>query len=139
MKIQCECCGSQDMWKASVAYSQGRSSGSYAGSSYSSDGYGSHGGSFSSLTDFARRAAPPNAGVSDSLARIIGFSVLTVFGFNLHPLIGLCGILVVLYYLLKCIYCILRLPWHFKKKSVWQKSWICGRCGTLQVNQLGSY
>jgi hypothetical protein len=39
MKIQCECCGSQDMWKASVAYSQGRSSGSYAGSSYSSDGY----------------------------------------------------------------------------------------------------
>jgi hypothetical protein len=91
---------------------------------------GSYTGTAVSQTAFAKRAAPPASGIENYLWAILIFGGITIFAvkFSGMFLILLAGIPTAVVILL-LVRAIIRLPQLSRDKALWEKTWICRRCG----------
>jgi hypothetical protein len=142
--MQCPKCESDDVLSCSVAYEQGKSVIKTKGKSEGGDGGGrftaDHESTHTVLTEFAKRAAAPES-TTNSLWYSLFAAVAAYFivpsvwhDFTGHRpqwlnLLLLAGIAITIY----------RLVTGYKKRrseddgqrAVWERSWICKRCGTI--------
>jgi len=136
----CPQCGSVDAYSCPIAFERGTSPGTSSGSqTYSASGEGGwvrgtgvHGGSTTSQTGFAQRAAPPSHGLDEGpMIIFLGAAVAVVGTFWGGAALYGIGALFALWGVGHLIYRVVTLPDWFKRKAEWRRSWICGRCGTV--------
>lgn len=133
--MECPKCKSSDVVSCQIAYEQGTSKTAMSGdaSSTGSGGNyqeGNYTGTAVTQTGFAKRAAPPASGIVDLLWGLMIFGGITIAavkfsGIGLILLAGIPTAIVTLLLVRK----IVRLPQLSRDRALWEKTWICKRCG----------
>jgi hypothetical protein len=141
--MQCPKCESDDVLLCSVAHDQGKTTHQIKGTSNGAVGgqrtTGDHSSTGTSITEFARRAAPPqpafDRAILNVIAAVAAFIILPSALKDLtHSHANWAY-----YPLLACIaFTIYRLtvaakdkPLDRARREEWERSWICKRCGTI--------
>ena len=138
--MQCPACSGTNVLKCAVAYQQGTTTGTAKG-----DGVHDANMTVTTITDFAKSAAPPSSGIKAALLwTALWLAIAWIFttpmlrfssgGPSSNTPAYIAGTLAAIG-ALALAWFIKSLPKHNQAVSQWQKSWICRSCGEKFIPQ----
>ncbi|MGA9657791.1 MAG: hypothetical protein WBQ60_01650 [Asticcacaulis sp.] len=139
--MKCPKCNSEDIYLCSAAHAGGKTTTQHSGTSsgYVGSNYTTmhHESTSESLTDFAKKAAPPVGQLGSAIGFLVVMLIANYIGrtefHHIPAWVSLMLLALLAYSAWSLFKAVKDVPAEKEAKALWEKSWICKRCSAIFV------